>query len=68
MNKQIFDSYNGWNIKVNEERNMCSNFSFDITDPRGKTQHITMGGDDARRALERAKEMIDLERSFATDE
>jgi hypothetical protein len=61
----MIDSYNGWSIKVSNEPNMCSNFSFDITDPQGKSQHVTMGGDDPERALERAKEMIDMEISFA---
>ncbi len=55
------ETYHGWHITVIAEKNMCSNFSFDLTDPYGQTQHITMGGDDEKRALERAKEMIDLE-------
>lgn len=46
---------------------MCANFSFDITDPAGRSQHVAMGGDDSRRALERAREMIDLELAFAEE-
>lgn len=64
MSSSMIDSYNGWSIQINSENTMCANFSFDITDPDGKTQHVTMGGDDAQRALERAKEMIDLEISL----
>lgn len=67
MSKHIIDSYHGWSIKVTEEKNMCANFSFDITDPNGRTQHVTMGGDDPQRTLTRAREMIDLERSLADE-
>jgi hypothetical protein len=59
--------YRGWNITVKAEQNMCSNFSFDIKDPAGHTQSVLMGGDNERRALERAKEMIDLELDFAAE-
>ncbi|PHR26203.1 MAG: hypothetical protein COA36_12700 [Desulfotalea sp.] len=58
------DSYKGWTIQVTAEQNMCANFSFDISDPTGKTQHVSMGGDNEQRALERAREMIDMEISF----
>ncbi|WP_153305916.1 hypothetical protein [Desulfogranum mediterraneum] len=39
---------------------MCQ-VCFDITDPDGHCQHVSMGGDSEQRALERAREMIDLE-------
>lgn len=68
MTNQIFNSYKGWLITVSAEDSMCAHFSFDITDREGKTQHISMGGHNAERALERAKEMIDLELSFLEDE
>ena len=55
------DTYNGWTIAVNPEKNMCSNFSFDITDPSGRDKHVSMGGDNEKRAFERAREMIDME-------
>lgn len=61
MNTQIEQQYHGWTIVVNEEQNMCSHYSFDLTDPRGKPSHVSMGGDNVERTLERAKEMIDLE-------
>lgn len=62
------NTYKGWKISVTAEEKMCSNFSFDITDPHGKSQHISMGGDNEQRAFERAKEMIDLEREFNQEE
>ncbi len=61
MQNIITDTYNGWTIAVHPENNMCSNFSFDITDPSGHDKHVAMGGDNEKRALERAKEMIDME-------
>lgn len=69
QHEQTYDRFLQWlGIKVNKEHNMCSNFSFDITDPQGKSQHVTMGGDDPQRALELAKEMIDMEMSLSAEE
>lgn len=68
MKKRIQDVYRDWNITVTAEENLCSNFSFTITNPSGKTQHIAMGGDNKQRALERAREMIDMEMDFAAEE
>jgi len=66
MNNTTTDTYRGWSISVTAEKNMCANFSFDITSPSGHCQHVGMGGDSRQRAMERAKEMIDME--FALDE
>jgi len=68
MSKTTTDNHNGWGITVKEEQNLCAHFSFDITDPSGRTQHVKMGGESVQRALERAKEMIDMEISFQNDE
>lgn len=68
MSSTIRETYKGWGITVAAEKNMCANFSFDITDPAGRTQHVAMGGDDSYRAMERAKEMIDMERAVAGQE
>jgi hypothetical protein len=65
MKTVMQDSYRGWNIAVKAEKNLCANFGFDITDPSGHTQKVSMGGDSEKRALERAREMIDLEVDFA---
>ena len=67
MKEKSENVYRGWSITVEAENKMCSNFSFSITDPSGKSQKVTMGGDNKRRALERAREMIDLEVDFATE-
>jgi hypothetical protein len=44
------------------------NFSFDITDPRGRDRHVSLGGDNEERALERAREMIDMEIELTREE
>jgi hypothetical protein len=67
MQNAITDTYNGWTIRVNPESNMCSNFSFDIIDSSGCEKHVSMGGDNEKRALERAKEMIDMEVAFTRE-
>jgi hypothetical protein len=59
------ETYNGWRIDISAEKALCSNFSFDVTDPSGKTQHVSTGGDTEKRALERARERIDMEIEFA---
>ena len=64
MNDLNSSSYKGWNINVVECKEKCSNFSFDITSPCGKTSHVRLGGDSRVRAVERAMEMIDLEMAF----
>lgn len=61
MNTLTSDTYKDWTIVVTSENNMCSNFSFDIISPDGYSQHVSMGGDNVQRAMERAKEMIDME-------
>jgi hypothetical protein len=61
MQQTVTENYRGWTITVNSEKNMCANFSFDITDSAGNSQHVAMGGDTPERAVERAKEMIDME-------
>lgn len=67
MNSRTTDIYNGWTISVTAEKNMCANFSFDITDPAGRCQHVAMGGDNEQRAMERAREMIDMELSMTEE-
>lgn len=61
MKTTISDTYKGWAISVNAADNQDSHFSFDITSPSGYSQHVKMGGINEQRALERAKEMIDME-------
>jgi hypothetical protein len=68
MKNIVYDTYRGWNIAIGAEHNMCSNFCFDITGPSGRTQHVAMGGDNERRALERAREMIEMEIAFSNED
>lgn len=68
MQEVAQELYRGWNISIKAAQNLCSNFSFDITDPSGHTQNVSMGGDNEQRALERAREMIDIELDFAAEE
>ncbi|WP_458775716.1 hypothetical protein [Desulforhopalus sp. 52FAK] len=62
------ERYKGWTISITASNNLCAKFSFDITDPSGKSQHVKMGGEKAQRAMERAKEMIDMEISFQEED
>ena len=68
MKTVLEDTYRGWTITIRGDQNMCSNFSFDVTAPSGKTQTVTMGGDNEQRAMERAREMIDMECEFAAED
>ncbi len=68
MNSTITDFYNGWTISVTAVDIHCSHFSFDITSPSGYSQHVQMGGINEQRAIERAREMIDLEIALANEE
>ena len=64
MNVSSLTTYKDRKISVYECKEMCSGFSFDITDSCGKTSHVRLGGDSRKRAMERAMEMIDLEMAF----
>ena len=68
MESKIADIYKGWTVTVTAKDIECSHFSFDITSPSGYTQHVPMGGITEQRAVERAREMIDMEISFGGDE
>lgn len=68
MIEKSTEEYKGWTIAIGKEDNMCSSYSFDITDPSGNSQHVKMGGDTKERALERAREMVDLETAMESGE
>jgi hypothetical protein len=68
MKTVLKDTYRGWEITIKAEQNLCSNFSFDITNPSGKTQNVSLGGDDEQRVLGRARDMIDMEIEFAAED
>jgi hypothetical protein len=65
MENVTVDIYNGWEIQVKPEQHQCANYSFSVTSPQGKVQHVKHGGENATRALERAREFVDLELAFA---
>lgn len=67
MDETVSEQYKGWTITVKADKNMCANYSFDITDPEGRSQHVAMGGDNTVRAVERAREMIDMELALADE-
>ena len=68
MNSAIADIYKGWTVSVVAEKEKCANYSFDITSPSGYTQHVSMGGVNEQRAVERAREMIDMEIAMADED
>jgi hypothetical protein len=68
MKEIMQDAYRGWNITIKAEQNRCSSYSFTITDPAGHSQNVSMGGDNEQRALERAREMINMEVEFAAED
>ena len=37
------DTYRGWNISVTGAKNLCANFSFDITDPQVEVEYLRHG-------------------------
>lgn len=64
MNNILTDTYKKWTITVTPVNKLCSHFSFTVTSPSGYEQQVTMGGDNEKRAFERAKEMINMEIEF----
>ena len=68
MKTTISDIYKGWTISVTAVDNQCSHFSFDITSPSGYSQNVPMGGITEQRAIERAREMIDMEIALADED
>ncbi len=67
MHQVVTETYKGWVIRIKHESKMCSSFSFYISDPSGYEQHVSMGGDNEKRAFERAREMIDMEIELAQE-
>ncbi len=68
MKTTISDIYKDWTISVTAVDNECSHFSFDVTSPSGYSQHVSMGGINEQRAVERARELIDMEIAMAEGE
>ncbi len=68
MKSTIEDIYKGWTTLITAADNKCAHFSFGITSPAGYTQHVPMGGINDQRAMERAREMIDMEIALSDDD
>ncbi|SDP68800.1 hypothetical protein [Desulforhopalus singaporensis] len=68
MKNSITDIYKGWTISVAAKDEQCSQFTFTISSPSGQSQYVPMGGITKQRAIERAREMIDMEISFAGED
>ncbi len=68
MAYKITDVYKGWTIYVIAVDKQCSSFSFDIQNPSGESHHVALGGITEQRAVERAREMIDMEIALLEDE
>lgn len=68
MEHKITDIYKGWTIFVSAADKQCSSFSFDIQSPSGDIQHVALGGITEQRAVERAREMIDMEIALLGDD
>jgi len=68
MSTTITDIYKEWTISVTAKDEHCSHFSFAVTSPSGYSQHVSMGGITEQRAVERAREMIDMEISLADED
>lgn len=61
MNDNNSRDYKGWNIRVHTCEFMCDYYSFDLTDPYGKTKRVPMGGKTREEAMEKAMEAINSE-------
>ena len=60
-------TYRGGNISVTTEQALCSHYSCELTDSSGHNQKVKSGGDNERRAPERAREMVDMDIDFASE-
>ena len=68
MSNQQQHDYQGWRIDIQPCQQFCASYSFAITSPAGRRQEVPLGGENAGRALERAREMIDLEMALEADQ
>lgn len=68
MEKPLTDIYRGWSISVEAGHQLCAKFSFTVTSPSGYSQHVAIGGENRERAVERARELIDMEIALTEEE
>ncbi len=55
----------GWSIRIFRQQSMDESFSFEITDPKGNSKHVDTGGHTIEEAMERAKKMIEVQKTGA---
>jgi hypothetical protein len=60
----VTEIYRGWQIVLFKAKSLCAVYGFDIIDPQVKMHHVAKGGEKRERALERAREMIDMELAY----
>ncbi len=67
MKEVMQETYRGWNISVTAKQELCAHFSFDITNRsiRATFKTSRWAAIMNKRALERAREMVDMEIDFA---
>ena len=61
------EMYRGWQIEVWGQEELCANYSFAVQSPEGVRHDVKMGGEKSSRAIERAKEWIDMELSLQNE-
>ena len=68
MEQREQETWRGWKIEVWEQKEQCANFSFAVLSPEGTRHEVKMGGENRKRAIERAKEWIDMELALINEE
>ncbi len=61
MNDVIEKNYAGWVIRIIRQKSMEESFSFEIVDPQGNCKHVDTGGNTYQEAIDRAKEMVEVQ-------
>ncbi|BBD09181.1 hypothetical protein [Desulfovibrio ferrophilus] len=55
------EDYRGWTITLRPTDEYCARFAMTLTDPDGGEKHFAAAGDTEARALERGREVVDME-------
>jgi len=55
------EQYRGWTISLTPTEEYCARFSMTLTAPDGVQKHFSAAGDTEARALERGRQVIDME-------
>lgn len=66
--QNIEREYKGWTIRLTPEGEMCSAFAMVLLNADGEeVKHVKTAGATEERAIERGKEMIDMEIALAAE-